>query len=1360
MPKNSPAIPLLIFAFLAFTSFADAAIVINEVLAFNRNAHSNSADYPDVIELFNTGLTNVDIGGYSITDDPAVPTKYTFPGTTIIAAGGSLIIYADKVFTAPGLHTGFGLNSDGDRLLLFNGPTTIDSVTFGPQAPDLSIGRIPNGSGAFQANVPTIGTANVAQTLGAISKIKINEYMANPAYGDDWFEIHNTDTNPVSIAGIWLSDTPTTPKLNQLPPLSFIAGKGFQKFIANDATTGGIYMKFQLRTLGDSIVLTQSNGTSTIDRITFGTQSLDVSQGRLPDGAATIVSMPESASPQNPNYRNNTIVINEVLANSSPPLEDAIELFNRGTTPINVGGWWLSDDLNIRQKFQIPANTIIPPAGFLVIYENQMQAGLVPFNLLGSGDEVFLSAVDGAGNINGFGALVRFGPATSNTSIGRVVASGLANSSGGAEFWRLSSPSFGQDNAPTTSAFRTGSGLANQRPRFGPITINEVMYHSPDINAQDDFTSEFIELYNISNASVDVSGWRLKGDIEFILPSSVTIPARGFILLVSFDPSVDTSSLAQFRNTYGLSAGAPAIYGPYSPNLSNANMSVEFASLITIDSTLIFANMDKVEYRDLAPWPTSPDGTGHSLQRSNTFAIGNTASNWTGATPTPGAVNRNVVSTLLITTPSPLKGGVVGVPYLGTLEATDGFAPFSWTNPTGALPNGITLNPNGQLSGTPNASGTFQFNALVTDARGFTQAKSFSMIIAATMPVITSNSPLPNALNGAPFTQTLAATGGTTPYTWSILSGALPAGITLNSNGLISGIPAEVGSFNLIVQMIDAGGLTLTKSLALTIDQSPITIATSSLLPGAVRSLAYIQTLNATGGLAPSTWSLFSGSLPVGLSLNSNGTIAGIPTTPGVSTFTALLTDSNGVLAAKSFFLTVHATCQIPLMNPSSLGTISVGSLFSHTFSATNYPRTYSASGLPAGLTLNTTTGVVTGRPTVSGSFLIRVRATNSAGSSAAISVPLMVTPLPPNFIGTFTGLVNRDSTVNGNLGARLSLTITSRGTYTAKITRGATTLSAPVGYLNLTPPQLTVTIGGHLLSLTLDPNSNLLNGSHGTAQVSGWRSTWSKATPATNRLGYYSIGIDLADSGDQGILSIPQGSGFASLSVSSSGSVTVAGRASDGSPITTSGFIGPNGEIAIHSSLYSHRGSINGFLSLLPSTPGIITDNTITGTLTWLKPTTVTRTYKQAFGPVNLAAGGKYLAPSKTGFVILGLPAPGPASLDFIEAGTNPSGTNPDVIFNYSSKNTVTVPTFVSGANPAKTSLSINKNTGAISGTFTLVDTPPSINRSVRFQGLIVRPSSGIQKAKGYFLLPQIPGLGETKTTSPVLSGKMSITQ
>jgi hypothetical protein len=88
-----------------------ANIVINEVLTFNRNARANGVDYPDVIELYNTGATSVNVSGFALTDKVSTPTKYVIPSTTIIAAGGYLILFADSALASPGLHTSFGLNS-------------------------------------------------------------------------------------------------------------------------------------------------------------------------------------------------------------------------------------------------------------------------------------------------------------------------------------------------------------------------------------------------------------------------------------------------------------------------------------------------------------------------------------------------------------------------------------------------------------------------------------------------------------------------------------------------------------------------------------------------------------------------------------------------------------------------------------------------------------------------------------------------------------------------------------------------------------------------------------------------------------------------------------------------------------------------------------------------------------------------------------------------------------------------------------------------------------------------------------------------------------------------------------------------
>ena len=104
-------------------------------------------------------------------------------------------------------------------MLLTLGGVVKDVVTFGPQAADLSIGRIADGTGAWALNVPTPGATNTAKTpLGAVSNLKVNEWMANPASGSDWFELYNPDANPVALAGLYLSDTPGTPGLSAQMP--------------------------------------------------------------------------------------------------------------------------------------------------------------------------------------------------------------------------------------------------------------------------------------------------------------------------------------------------------------------------------------------------------------------------------------------------------------------------------------------------------------------------------------------------------------------------------------------------------------------------------------------------------------------------------------------------------------------------------------------------------------------------------------------------------------------------------------------------------------------------------------------------------------------------------------------------------------------------------------------------------------------------------------------------------------------------------------------------------------------------------------------------------------------------------------
>ncbi len=449
---------------------------------------------------------------------------------------------------------------------------------------------------------------------------------------------------------------------------------------------------------------------------------------------------------------------------------------------------------------------------------------------------------------------------------------------------------------------------------------------------------------------------------------------------------------------------------------------------------------------------------------------------------------------------------------------------------------------------------------------------------------------------------------------------------------------------------------------------------------------------------------------------------------------------------------------QVPVVNAFTLGTTTIGASFDTTVSALHDPKIFIISGLPVGLHANARTGVIKGRPMKSGIFMVKVKATNRAGTSAAVSAPLVVEALLPNLIGNFTGIVARDAAANAGLGARLTLSTTSVGAFTAKLTKGATTHRV-IGFLNRTAPQVSVTVGGAVLSLTLDAATNLITGTHGNAAVNGWRATWNIGNPTTTRSGYYSVGLDLKDAGDIGVANIPQGSGFASFTVAAKGKLTVMGKTADGQTISSAGFLGPNGEIAVYQSLYAKRGSIAGSLTLDDVAAGFA-DNTASGTLTWFKPTNHSHAYKTTFGPINLSAYGKYLAPSAKGFVILGLPNAGTASLSFTEGGLGLAAVDPDVsAFTYGNTNVVTMPASANG-NPANATLTIHQNTGAVSGAFTLMESSPALTRKVKYHGMIVRPISGTTKAKGYFLLPQVPLAGQKITTSPVLSGGMQIAQ
>ncbi|MCC6390036.1 MAG: putative Ig domain-containing protein [Bryobacterales bacterium] len=331
-----------------------------------------------------------------------------------------------------------------------------------------------------------------------------------------------------------------------------------------------------------------------------------------------------------------------------------------------------------------------------------------------------------------------------------------------------------------------------------------------------------------------------------------------------------------------------------------------------------------------------------------------------------------------------IPSGTVGSPYPSTtLTAAGGTAPLAWSM-TGA-PAWLSLNTNtGVLSGTPDAPVNTNINVTVTDANGGTGTKQLALVVAGGLTITTSS--LPPWTAGMPYTQTLASSGGSGSVTWALQAGSTPpASLGLSSAGVLSGTPAAAGTTSFTVQATDAAPTTVTKTLTLTINAAPA-ISTSSLAGGALNVAYGSTTLTATGGTAPLVWSATG--LPAGLTLDPNsGVLSGTPTAAGTSQVALTLTDATGAAATKTLSLTVSASALTITTN--SLPNGALNSAYSATLGAaggsgTGYTWAISSGSPPAGLTLQPTTGTISGTPTAAGSSVFTVRVTDSAQSSTA----------------------------------------------------------------------------------------------------------------------------------------------------------------------------------------------------------------------------------------------------------------------------------------------------------------------------------------------------------------------------------------
>ena len=361
------------------------------------------------------------------------------------------------------------------------------------------------------------------------------------------------------------------------------------------------------------------------------------------------------------------VLVNEILSHPTLPGVDAIELHNPGATTADVSGWFLTDDARVPAKFVIPPRTTIPPGGFVTFTEADFNTGANAFALSSKGEAVYLFSGDGT-SLTGYAHGFDFGAAAPDVTFGRYVIS------------------TGEDHFVAQAANTLGTN--NAAPRVGPVVISEIMYHpaevvagsSPFNNTED----EFIELRNFGaspaplyDAAYPTNTWRLRDAVSFNFPANVSLPASGALLVVGFDPVLYPDRLADFRARNFVPAATP-VHGPWQGHLDNNSGRVELSRPRAPETNgeVSYVLVERVAYKDAAPWPEAADGLGLSLQRKAESAYGNDPTNWVAAASSAGA--RYVAGVAPVLTSQPGDRNVFAGDNVQLAASATGAAPLRY----------------------------------------------------------------------------------------------------------------------------------------------------------------------------------------------------------------------------------------------------------------------------------------------------------------------------------------------------------------------------------------------------------------------------------------------------------------------------------------------------------------------------------------------------------------------------------------------------------------------------------------------------------------------------------------------------------
>jgi hypothetical protein len=412
-----------------------------------------------------------------------------------------------------------------------------------------------------------------------------------------------------------------------------------------------------------------------------------------------------------------------------------------------------------------------------------------------------------------------------------------------------------------------------------------------------------------------------------------------------------------------------------------------------------------------------------------------------------------------------LADALIGAPYSQQLQAAGGTPPYSWTLSAGALPDGIKLDSSGgSLSGTPTVVGSFSFTVRAVDSVLAFADRQFQISTTAGL-IITSAPVLAPATVGLQYSQALDAAGGRPPYVWSISSGGLPAGVTLNTaTGALGGVPSAAGPFQFTVDVSDSLARKATKQFSLRV-AAALVISSAPGLPPATTGASYSQALAVTGGTPPYLWSITSGGLPAGLSFDAGtAAISGVPTLGGSFTFAAQVMDTNSVTASKQFTLAVTSNLTITTASP--LPDATAGSPYTRSLSAAGgvppYVWTVKTGSLPPGLALDPASNAIAGTPTANGAFAFTLQVADASGGSATGNFTLVVS-LPPLPSVSMDGLPDP-----ANAAAQPAFRISLPTAYPVQLTGQIVLTFTPDADVPVDDPAVQFATGGRTLNFTI----------------------------------------------------------------------------------------------------------------------------------------------------------------------------------------------------------------------------------------------------------------------------------------------------